>query len=908
MSDTNNSTDITPNFREAIWAYDPVLGKTFKLKGTSANGALNVNATASLAGTALPISGATTAVGVAIVDGSGNQITSFGGGTQYVDGGAVPTHPTAPTLVYDAAGTWQHVSAATPLPVTGSLTVGGTTDNSAFTAGTSTGTPAMGFYHSVIDTVTDGRAAAVAITPKRAMMVNLNTAAGVEIGTSGSPLRTDPTGTTPQPVSGTVAATQSGTWNITNISGTVSLPTGASTAALQTTGNTSLATIATNTTNTTVAQGSATSGQPGQLVQGAVTTGAPAYTTAQTSPLSLTTAGGLRIDGSGTTQPVSNAGTFAVQATLAAETTKVIGTVNQGTSPWVVSGTVTANAGTGNFTVVNGGTFATQVTSLPALPAGTNVIGHVITDTGSTTAVTGNVTVTQATGTNLHTVLDSGTLTSITNALPAGANLIGKVGIDQTTPGTTNKVDIADSLNNPVSAFPATFLRTSDEPRQVFYDPFDSTLDVTNRWTSTQGSSGVAASNTTGVMSLGTGTVANGYSKLTSQPAFTLPIPAWLGASDAIAIPDLAAPTANSYRFWGCGTTLATPTTTTPLTDAVGFELSTAGKMFAVIYAGGTRTAIQDLSTSGNSTQPADANSHRYICYIRTDKAYWYIDGITSAQLVATSNFQSPQVQTLPRLFLAVGGPTPPASNSQITCTGATAWDTGKNATQLADGTFPWRKATISATGAISVNNAQLAGATVSVNNGTTDGGTQRVTLSSDSTGQVKLAAGTNSIGAVTGPTASGSALTVPPLTIGGLAKTANPTAVADGQVVNAAFDKLGKQVVVGSIRDLKANPVTTITASTAETTIVAQVASTFLDMYGIIISNISATAVNVAIKDATAGTTRFNFAIPAGDTRGFMLPEGGAVKQSAVNNNWTATVSASVTSIIITALVVANT
>lgn len=35
-------------------------------------------------------------------------------------------------------------------------------------------------------------------------------------------------------VSGTVAATQSGAWNITNITGTISLPTGAATAALQT--------------------------------------------------------------------------------------------------------------------------------------------------------------------------------------------------------------------------------------------------------------------------------------------------------------------------------------------------------------------------------------------------------------------------------------------------------------------------------------------------------------------------------------------------------------------------------------------------------------------------------------------------------------------------------------------------
>jgi hypothetical protein len=48
-------------------------------------------------------------------------------------------------------------------------------------------------------------------------------------------------------------------------------------------------------TATGVAQGSTTSGQTGGLVQGAVTTSAPTYTTAQTSPLSLTTAGGLRV-------------------------------------------------------------------------------------------------------------------------------------------------------------------------------------------------------------------------------------------------------------------------------------------------------------------------------------------------------------------------------------------------------------------------------------------------------------------------------------------------------------------------------------------------------------------------------------------------------------------------------------
>lgn len=52
-------------------------------------------------------------------------------------------------------------------------------------------------------------------------------------------------------------------------------------------------------------QNSTTSGQTGPLVQGSVTSAAPTYTTARTSPLSLTTAGALRVDGSASTQPVS---------------------------------------------------------------------------------------------------------------------------------------------------------------------------------------------------------------------------------------------------------------------------------------------------------------------------------------------------------------------------------------------------------------------------------------------------------------------------------------------------------------------------------------------------------------------------------------------------------------------------
>jgi hypothetical protein len=158
------------------------------------------------------------------------------------------------------------------------------------------------------------------------------------------------------------------------------------------------------------------------------------------------------------------------------------------------------------------------------------------------------------------------------------------------------------------------------------------------------------------------------------------------------------------------------------------------------------------------------------------------------------------------------------------------------------------------------------------------------------------------------GPTASGVALAAAPVTGGGLAKTANPTAVTDGQVVNSTHDKLGKQVVVGSIRDLKGVQNTTITSSTSETTIVTAAASTFHDLYGLIITNTSSTDCEVAIKDSTGGTTRCTFKVPGNDTRGFMQHESASINQATVNNNWTATCVTSVASIKIAALFIKNT
>lgn len=174
--------------------------------------------------------------------------------------------------------------------------------------------------------------------------------------------------------SGTITANAgTGTFTVGQATGTnlhTVVDSGTITANIGTTGG-----LALNTTvlGLQVTQGSPTAGQNGTLVQGAITTAAPTYTDGQTSPLSLTTTGALRVDtsGSGAT------------------------TVNQGTSPWVDN--ITQIGGSG----ITLGQKA-MAASLPVVIASDQTSFPV---TGS-----GNFTVVQPTGTNLHAVIDSGTI------------------------------------------------------------------------------------------------------------------------------------------------------------------------------------------------------------------------------------------------------------------------------------------------------------------------------------------------------------------------------------------------------------------------------------------------------------------------------------------------------------------
>lgn len=173
---------------------------------------------------------------VAIVDGSGTQITSFGGGTQYTEGDTDASITGTAMLWEDTSDTLRAVSSAKPLPVN---VVSGSTSGTEYTEdAAAAANPAGGMLMAVradslaAVTDTDGDNIALRSTNKGELYVKQTDA--VPVTDNGGTLSIDDGGGIIT-VDGTVAATQSGTWNVTNVSGTVSLPTGASTAANQST-------------------------------------------------------------------------------------------------------------------------------------------------------------------------------------------------------------------------------------------------------------------------------------------------------------------------------------------------------------------------------------------------------------------------------------------------------------------------------------------------------------------------------------------------------------------------------------------------------------------------------------------------------------------------------------------------
>ncbi len=220
------------------------------------------------------------------------------------------------------------------------------------------GLVAGGAYNSIADVLVTAGAGTtvfdfVCFATKHCPTAVLTNSAGTEIATAGAPVRIDPTGTTPQPVTmtsttitGTVAATESGTWTVQpgNTANTTpwlvnaNAGTNLNTSALALEAGGNLAAIKPGTDRLISSATNITAGSP--LATTSFVTGSrylstpPTFTNGQE--------GAFQIDANGRQLVTAN-------ATLGAETTKVIGTVrNQGNLGGVmdaiVGGTYPANA------------------------------------------------------------------------------------------------------------------------------------------------------------------------------------------------------------------------------------------------------------------------------------------------------------------------------------------------------------------------------------------------------------------------------------------------------------------------------------------------------------------------------------------------------------------------------------
>lgn len=741
------STAMSPNHREALTAVSSITGKDEYLFSTNHV----LNSTATISGQTIPATGLTTAVAVQIVDGSGNQIASFGGGTQYAE--LITTSPgtgnlslgrykSSPPVLTDGQMYGLQLDTSGNLKVTGSLSVGGTTDNSAFTAGSSTGTPSMGFYHSTIDTVTDGRAATVGITSKRAMFANLQSSAGTEL-----------------------------------------------------------------------------------LGQKAM---------AGSIPIVI----------------ASDQASIPVVATLSAETTKVIGTVNQGTSPWVTSNATTSVVGNGAAATAQRVTIANDSTGVLAS------IGSITSSIVPGTAAT-----------NLGKAED-------------GVHSTGDVGVMALAVRNDNGAVFAGSDGD--------YIPLATDGTGALRVDLNGTISTNNSTTA------VLAG---GATFTGTSEDALNYNEIRISV-----IASHISATDGLSIQQ-----SEDNTNWDF-----TDTYTIPAATGKTYSIPRQARYFRVVYTNGAtlqtsfrlQAIMNRLGARVSSQRPNDA----YTNETDLEQQQSFLMGYNGTTWDRIRTVGTGVVST--STVLTTGS----AAIGSLTAGSAIIGKVG------IDQTTPGTTNLVALAANQSVNLAQVGGGTTQTGSGTATGA-QRVEIANNGTGTLATVSTVTTVSTLTGTTtltpgtgasnlgkAEDAAHTTADVGVMALAvsnDTLAATVNASADYTQISTDRAGIVITAGAPRALKGRQATTITSSTAETTIVTAVGSTFLDVYGLILTNTSATVTKVSVRDATAGGTITVFEVPATDTRGFMLPLDSAIPQAAVNNNWTAQCGTSVSALEVTVLYV---
>lgn len=317
-----------------------------------------------------------------------------------------------------------------------------------------------------------------------------------------------------------------------------------------------------------VGQASTTAGEKGPLVQGAVTTAAPAYTTGQTDPISLTTAGLLRIDGVypiNATTPTTDAVFMAGAVTTAAPTyttgqmsalsLTTAGALRTDASATTqpVSGTVTANQGTANTLVNAWSTKITDATNGPVAvkPASTAAL---TTDPALVVAISPNSNAVATTGTVDVTATGAlGALNAAVQIILAGHTTVGF----QLAAGTLIGTIIAEISFDGGTTWTATYMDIGNKVSTIV---FGSANTATSATIVGEGGAGLArvrvSAYTSGTANITIRTsVVNDPSTLHAAPANTTIQP----------------PTASQIAGWD-GTTLRVPAVKAPSTAAVATD------------------------------------------------------------------------------------------------------------------------------------------------------------------------------------------------------------------------------------------------------------------------------------------------------------------------------------------------
>jgi hypothetical protein len=428
-------------------------GGVFSVQGVAGgtNLPVTVSGTATVSGTVTANQGTANTIAnswpVEMTDGT--NILGTAAHPVRIDPTGTTTQPVSGTVTANAGSGNFAVVQATASNLNATVVASGNFNNASVSA-TAASPPASATYiggsvTTAAPTYTTGQMNALSLTTTGLLRVD---GSGVTQPISGTVTANAGTGTFT--VSGTVAATQSGTWtvqpgntanttpwlttinqggnsvtvtasNALKVDGSaVTQPvSGTVTANIGTTNGLALDT---SVNGILVSQGSTTSGEKGPLIQGAVTTAAPIYTTGQTNPLSLTTAGALRIDGSAVTQPVS--------------------------------GTVTANAGTGNFTVVQAtaanlkSQTASESTTATSTGTVASLIGGAVT-TASPTYTTGQMDPLSLTTAGALRVDGSGVTQPVSGTVTAnaGTGTFTVAGTVTANIGTTNGLALDTSVN-----------------------------------------------------------------------------------------------------------------------------------------------------------------------------------------------------------------------------------------------------------------------------------------------------------------------------------------------------------------------------------------------------------------------------------------------------------------------------